>query len=115
VPSGERALPAAVEEALLRQRHDTLPYWDAYGPVVPLRGEDLVITVADQAVAIPHGLGEIPDGMHVVKADGPLFAAPGVAWTKELAWVQTGSLSFLPGQTVVRARLIFFTCRGDRG
>jgi hypothetical protein len=107
VPSGDRALTAPVEEALRRQRNAALPYWDAYGPVVPPRGEELVLSVADVAVAVFHELGEIPEGMHVVRADGPIYAAPGVQWTKELAFVQTSRAN-------TRARFIFFTCRGNQ-
>jgi hypothetical protein len=84
-----------------------LPYWDAYGPVVPPREDELVFSVIDTPVAIAHELGEIPEGMHVVKADGPVYAAPGLAWTKDLAFVQSSRL-------YTRARFIFFTCRGNR-
>jgi hypothetical protein len=107
VPSGNRAVAPPVAEALRRQETALLPYWAAYGPTVPERGEELVITVADVAVPIPHGLTEIPDGMHVVRADGAVYAARGVQWTKELAFVEAP-------RATTRARLIFFTLRGER-
>jgi hypothetical protein len=81
------------------------PYWTAYGPVVPERGVDLEFPVADEPVAIAHELRETPDGMHVIRATGPVYAAPGKTWDKTTAWVQTSVAH-------TRARFIFFTCRG---
>ena len=107
MPSGDRSVPGPLGEVLRRQDVHALPYWDAYGPTVPPRGEQLLITVADVAVAIAHGLNEIPEGMHVVWADGAVYAAPGVQWTKELAYVQAPRVN-------TRARFVFFTLRGER-
>lgn len=107
MPSGDRALDRATADALQRQRDAALPFWDAYGPVVPPRGVELFFTVADVSVAIPHELGEIPEGMLLVKADGPVYAAPGVPWTKELAFVQASRAN-------THARFIFYTCRGNQ-
>lgn len=106
MPSGERALTPEVEEALRRLRNESLPWWHAYGPVVPPRRQEFFLEFADTPVAIEHGLQAVPDGMLIVKADGPIYAAPGVPWTKELAFLQAS-------RAHTRGRFIFYTTRGD--
>lgn len=79
-----------------------LPYWQAYGPVV-----EVAFPAAATKRDVVHGLSQTPTGFHVVWADGPVYAEPGVMWGKELAYLRASNAN-------THARIIFFTCRGDR-
>jgi hypothetical protein len=78
-----------------------LPYWDAYGPIV-----EVTFVAGASKLDVVHGLSQIPTAFHVLWADGPVYAEPGVRWTKEIAYLRATNAN-------THARVIFFTCRGD--
>jgi len=98
----ERGVDARVGPVIGRLRDEALPYWAVYGPPVEVTFE-LANTKAD----IVHGLGDVPDGYHVVWADGLVHAEPGVQWTKDLAYLRATAV-------YVHATVIFFTLREVR-
>lgn len=61
---------------------------------------DVRLTVAGTPMPVAHGLGEIPTGMIVLLATGPIFTAKLELWDKSVAYVQTTASD-------VRARLAF--------
>lgn len=79
-----------------------LPYWKAFGPIV-----EVTFPAGASKLDVVHGLKQTPTGYHIVWADGPVYAEPGVAWTKELAYLRATNAN-------THARLIFLTLKGDR-
>lgn len=79
-----------------------LPFWDALGPVV-----EVTFPAAASKRDVAHGLQQIPTGFLVVWSDGPVYAEPGLQWTKELAWLRAPNAN-------THARIIFLTLRGYR-
>lgn len=84
--SRDRAVDANVAEALARLRRESTVPWDRMTP--PLR---ITLAVSGSTRDVAHGLGAIPDGMLVVWADAPIFAVPGVPWTRDLAFLRASS------------------------
>lgn len=74
-----------------------LPY-AAIGPIL-----EVVFPVANTRRDLPHGLGQVPDGYHVLLQSGGVLTATDVAlWTPQVAWLMASANN-------TRARLIFFT------
>ena len=95
----DRGLAADVSDALESVRADLAPYWGAF--TVPI---SVVFAAANTKQDVAHGLGQVPDGYHLVRADGVVHAEPGVQWTKDLAYMRATAVN-------VRATIIFFTLR----
>lgn len=75
------------------------PYWGEFGPVV-----DITFPLANQSLDVQHGLGQTPDGFHVVWADGGVYAEPGAIWNKTFAYLRATLLN-------TTAKVIFYTLR----
>lgn len=100
--SGERGLAPDIAAAIARLRADSLPYWDQFSaPVTD------TFPAANTRRDIAHGLGQVPHGYHVVRADGVVHAEPGVLWTKDLAYLRATAAN-------VHATFIFYTLREVR-
>lgn len=97
----QRGIDAAVADAIARSERLLRPYVRAYGPVV-----DVTFPAAASARDVVHQLGATPTGFHVVWADGPVYAEPGVPWDRTLAWLRASNVN-------THARVVFFTCLGD--
>lgn len=78
-----------------------LPYWEAFGPIV-----EVTFPAAATKRDVLHGLGATPSAYHIVWADGPVYAEPGVLWTKEIAYLRASNAN-------THARIIFLTLKGD--
>lgn len=85
--------------AVQRLRSEVLPYWGVYGPVV-----SVTFPAANTKRDVVHGLEQVPDGYHIVWADGVVHAEPGVLWTKNLAYLRATAVN-------VHAKIVFFTLR----
>lgn len=98
----DRGLDPKTALAIDRLRKETRPYWGRYGPIV-----DVTFSTAATVRDVQHGLEQVPDGYHVVWADGIVHAEPGVLWTKTLAFLQASTAN-------VHAKLVFFTLKETR-
>lgn len=61
-------------------------WWEEFGPVVVV-----TFPAANSPRAVAHELGRVPDGYLVVEADGPVYRAPGRAFTRDLAYMQSSA------------------------
>ena len=96
-----RAVDAATNQAITDAgaARLELPY-AALGPVL-----EIEFPVAATRRDIPHGLGQVPAGYHVLLASGGLVTAVDVdQWTTTVAWLSASA-------NYARARLVFFTLR----
>ena len=74
-------------------------WWDAVSRAVSVR-----FPAANTPRDIVHGLGVVPDGYLILRADANVIAVPGRIWTRDLAYLQAGTAG-------ARATLLFVTLR----
>lgn len=96
-PYGDQASNKAVEG--LRAEPLALPY-AALGPII-----EVAFPFAAVPRDVPHGLGQVPDGYHVLlESLGVLTAVDVAQWTRDIAFLQASANN-------TRARVLFFTVR----
>jgi len=95
VPETRR--PSAVQS----DQRVRLPFHYALGPLVTV-----TFAAAGSKLDIAHGLGQVPTGRLIHRADGPIYDEPGVVWTKEIAYMRATNAN-------THAVLQFYTVRGD--
>lgn len=97
----DTTVDSATAKAIDRAEQRVAPPWDALGKLI-----DVTFPAANTRRDVQHGLNLIPTGYWIVKADGPVYAAPGQLWTREVAYLQSSVAG-------TRVRLMFFHMKGD--
>lgn len=95
----ERFVDQEVTKALARLRSEMPAIWARLSR--PLR---ITLPVAGATRDVVHGLGETPEGFVVVWTDAPIYAVPGLAWTRDLAYLTSAANN-------VHAIVLFYTLK----
>lgn len=66
---------------------------------------DVVFPSANTRLDVAHGMGAIPSGYWIVRADAPVYSAPAQVWTRDLAYLQSSTAG-------ARATVLFVVLKG---